>query len=122
MMLRIANGSLHALHLLVISFSLTGWAFAQTRAPHLVLSGITLFSWFVLGPILGRTGFCFLTGIQHCIWKRNGRSERPSYMSYLFKRLTGRAPGSPGAPSVRAIELVTQIVFYSCTLMSILLV
>ena len=84
MMFRIANVSLHALHLIVIAFCLVGWAFPETRVLHLVACGLTLVSWFVLGSLIGRRGYCFLTGIQHWIWAKQGRPERPNYMSYLF--------------------------------------
>jgi len=118
MMLRVLNVLLHGLHLLVIVFCLVGWAFAETRLLHLVLCGLTLASWFLIGPLIGRPGYCFLTGMQHWVWTRLGREERPTYMSYLYHRLTGRDSGATGR---RTIEVTTQVVFYGCTLLSVLL-
>ena len=110
---RLADAALHALHLAVIGFSLTGWIWPQTRVWHLVLCGLTLFSWFILGPLLGKPGFCFLTGFQHRVWAKAGRSDQPNYMSYLFQRISGREP------NVVAIDRATQVVFYGCTLLSL---
>ncbi len=109
----LANVALHGLHLAVIGFCLLGWIWPQTRAPHLILCGLTLFSWFLLGPLLGKPGFCFLTGLQHRIWAKLGRGERPNYLSYLVLRLSGRAPNDV------AIDRATQAVFYACTLLSL---
>lgn len=117
--MRFANGLLHGLHLLVIGFCLIGWALPQARVPHLFVCGLTLLSWFAIGPLIGRPGYCFLTGLQHWMWGKQGRAERPTYMVYLFQRLTGRAPGVGG---VRVIDLSTQVVLYACTLLSIYLI
>ena len=113
---RLANALLHGLHLCVIGFCVTGWAFEETRVAHLALCGLTLASWFLLGPLIGRPGYCFLTGVQHWLWARGGRNECPNYMSFLFERLSGR---TPGPQTTRRIEVVTQAVLYTCTLLSL---
>lgn len=112
---RAANGVMHALHLAVISFSCVGWIWPTTRPLHLALAAGIAASWFVVGPALGRPGFCCLTGVQHALWARLGVAERPNYMSYLVTRLTGRAP------NVRRVERATQAVFYATTAASIAL-
>ncbi len=110
---RLLNFALHALHLGVIGFTLVGWIWPSTRPWHLVLCALTACSWFVLGPILGQPGFCFLTGFQQRLWSHLGRGAQGNYMSYLFKRLTGRVP------NVKAIDRATQAVFYACALLSL---
>jgi Protein of Unknown function (DUF2784) len=119
MRLRIANALLHAVHLLVIALCLAGWAFATTRALHLGLCALTLLSWFVLGPLIGRPGYCFLTGFQHRIWRHFGRTDQANYMSYLFERLTGRPPTPRGS---RIIDWATQFVLYTCVTLSLILI
>ncbi|MBT3271653.1 MAG: DUF2784 family protein, partial [Spirochaetales bacterium] len=44
-------------HSCVIIFNLTGWIWRKTRIPHLILIGLTAFSWFVLGIWYG-FGYC----------------------------------------------------------------
>ncbi len=114
-MLRLANVLMHALHLAVISFSTLGWIWPQTRALHLALAAGVAAAWFVLGPLVGRPGICILTEIQHRIWARMGRTEMPSYMSLLYQRVAGH-PGDS-----KRIDRVTQVVFYSTTLASVVL-
>ena len=117
--MRFANGALHAMHLVVIGFCVVAWAFPETRVLHLLVCGVTLLSWFAIGPLIGRPGYCFLTGLQHWLWGKQGRTERPNYMAYLFQRFTGRAPGLGG---VRVLDMTTQLVLYGCTLLSIYLI
>lgn len=109
------NALMHALHVAVIVFSCTGWVSAATRPAHLVLSALIALSWFVLGPLSrGGLGFCAITGIQHSIWRRQGRPT-PSYMVFLVERLTGRAADPARVASV------TQWVFYATTALSLAL-
>ncbi len=117
-MLRLANAGLHALHLVVIGFTLVGWVLPATRPLHLAVCGLTFFSWFVLGPLLGKTGYCFLTGFQHRVWRSMGRSDADNYMSYLYARVTGH-PVSPR--SRRLIDWTSQGTLYACTLLTLAL-
>lgn len=111
----VANGCLHVLHVAVIVFSCVGWLSPATRPAHLVLAGLIACSWFVLGPLIGHPGFCALTGIQHRVWDQLGRTDRPNYMSFLYRKMTGRHP-LPGR-----VEIVTQLTFYGTTAASITL-
>ena len=111
----LANGCLHMLHLAVIIFSCVGWMSPVTRPAHLVLAGLIACSWFVLGPLIGHPGFCALTGIQHRVWEGLGQTERPNYMSYLCRKLTGREPNPA------RVQTVTQLTFYATTAASIVL-
>ncbi len=114
-MIRIANAALHLLHLGVIGFTLIGWIWPTTRPFHLIIVGLTLGSWFILGPIIGQPGHCFLTGFQHRIWQRMGNQKRPNYMSYLAERLTGRPA------NVKRIDILTQSALYLTTAISVFL-
>lgn len=114
-MILIANAALHLLHLATIGFTLIGWIWSETRPYHLVVCGLTLASWFVLGPLIGQPGHCFLTGFQHRIWGRMGNQQRPNYMSYLAERVTGKKA------NVGRIDLLTQMGLYLCTALSLTL-
>ncbi len=114
-MIRIANAALHLLHIATILFTLVGWIWPETRPFHLIVVGLTLFSWFVLGPLIGQPGHCFLTGFQHRIWGRLGKAERPNYMSYLAERITGRPPN----PQI--VDSWTQTGLYITTALSLYL-
>ncbi len=111
----LANGCLHVLHVAVILFSCLGWLSPATRPAHLVLAALIGCSWFVLGPLIGHPGFCALTGIQHRVWGALGRAEKPNYMTFLYRKLTGRDP-DPGR-----VQMVTQLTFYGTTAASIAL-
>lgn len=112
MKLRLLNVLLHSLHLAVIIFCSIGWIWPATRLWHLGLCGLVLTSWFVIGPLVDELGYCLLTGIQHKLWDKLGREERPGYMVYLYEKLLRRP-----APE-RAVARVTQVVLYGATLLS----
>ena len=114
-MIFVANALSHLLHLATNVFTLVGWIWSDTRPYHLIVCGLTLGSWFILGPLIGQPGHCFLTGFQHRIWWRMGNVDRPNYMSYLSERISGRPP------NVRRIEILTQLGLYSCTALSLVL-
>lgn len=110
---RLANFGLHAAHIAVIAFCLCGWIWTDTLPFHFALCVAIALSWFVLGPLLGKPGYCLLTGIQHEVWARQGRSERRNYVCFLFETTTRRRAN----PMV--IERTTQGVFYVCALLSL---
>jgi hypothetical protein len=118
-MLPLLNLLSHTLHLSVIVFSIVGWAFPETRALHLVVCGLTLCSWFILGPLIGKPGFCFLTGLQHWLWRERGEPNDENYMCFLYRRLTKRAPTER---DVKRIDLTTQLVLYAGTILSVVLI
>jgi hypothetical protein len=99
----------------VILFSMLGWMSPATRPFHLALAGGIAASWFVVGPLIGDPGFCAITGAQHAVWRRLGRTETPNYMTYLVRRITGRQPD--GARVARA----TKWTFYGTTALSLVL-
>lgn len=117
-MLRVADVLLHVAHVLFILAVLVLWAFPETRVVHLALCGATLVSWFVVGPLVGKPGLCALTAAQHWVWRKRGLLDGQNYMALLYERLTGRKPGSR---TTGTIDLITQIVLYAVTAISLLL-
>ena len=78
---------LEALHVLVISFNLTGWIWGKTRKWHLICLLLTLGSWVLLGAIYG-WGYCFLTDWNWEVKNQLGETGLPgSYIKYFFDRL-----------------------------------
>ena len=107
-MLRFLNALMHAFHVAFIVFYLVAWAVPPLRTAHLVLTVVTLVSWFAIGLVIGKPGFCLATEIQYRIRNRLGlQSERESYIVYLVERLTGRTVRR------RVANAVTQGVFYA---------
>lgn len=112
---RVVDLALHALHLGVIVFACVGWLSPQARPAHLALSGAIAASWFVLGPLLGQgLGFCAITGLQHALWRRSGRST-PSYMVWLAERTLRREVDTA------RVAKVTQWTFYGTSAASVAL-
>jgi len=88
------NLVLHGVHQVLIVFTLVGWMFCQTRMLNQIALLLILFSWYGLGPLLGKGnawGYCLITDIQWQVRKeldlvgRNG-----GYIKYLADNLLGR--------------------------------
>ena len=60
-----------AFHTLLIGFNMTGWAWRRTRRAHLVVLGLTVFSWTVLGIFFG-WGYCPCTDWHFQVRRRRG--------------------------------------------------
>ena len=78
-----------------------------------------LFSWFILGPLIGKPGYCFLTGMQHWLWRQSGEPNEENYMCFLYKRVTRRTPTEQ---ETKRIDLGTQAVLHVSTLLSLVLI
>jgi ABC-type Mn2+/Zn2+ transport system permease subunit len=74
-------------HLAVIAGNLTGWIWKRTRVAHRVVLGVTAFSWFGLGPLLGYPpGYCFCTDAHWRIRRQLGVTNDPNgYIQLLFQ-------------------------------------
>jgi hypothetical protein len=84
--LQALNIAFFAFHTLVIMFNLAGWIWAKTRKAHLAVLGLTAFSWFALGPLLGyQLGYCFCTDWHWQIRRQLGIVDDGSYIGLLFK-------------------------------------
>ena len=116
MMLKLLNWILHGFHIALTLFTVFGWVVPSLRPLHLAVCLLTLFSWFGIGLVLGKPGFCAITEIHFRIRQQLGlQTQRESYMLYLARNLTGREPRNA------AVEIGTQAVFYTVTLLSLVL-
>ena len=104
-MLQILDITLLALHLLVISFNLTGWLWPATRKWHLLIVGITACSWIIGGFFQG-FGYCFLTDWQWQIKRELGIGDLPaSFIKYCLDSVTGVSFDPSG------VDIITGITF-----------
>jgi hypothetical protein len=88
-MLILLDWFLFLFHSGLIAFNLTGWAFRKTRRAHLITTGVTILSWFVLGAWCG-WGYCPPTAWHWHIKRQLGETDLPnSYIKYYADRLTG---------------------------------
>ncbi len=72
-------------HTLVIVVNLTGWIWPRTRKLHMIVLGLTAFSWFALGPLLGfPLGYCLCTDWHWQIRRQLGINDSGGYIELLF--------------------------------------
>ena len=102
-------------HVLVISFNLIGWIWAKTRKLHLIIVGLTLGSWLILGIWYG-LGYCFLTDWHWQVKRQLGQMNLPnSFITFLLNNQLGFQL-SPGI-----VDLWTGILFSVVVLISLYL-
>ena len=78
-----------AFHTCLVFFNLFGWIWKKTRRINLICLLLTAASWVILGIFYG-FGYCPLTDWHFNILIKLGYTDLPnSYLSFLFKRLTG---------------------------------
>jgi hypothetical protein len=100
------------LHVLVISFNLTGWLWNSTRRIHLIVVLLTVFSWLILGFWYG-FGYCFLTDWHWEIKRALGQQHLPnSFITYLVNYQLGFSI------PVQVIDLATAITFIAILIVS----
>lgn len=109
----VLNGFFHCSHIVVISFTLTGWICPRTRLAHLTLVLATLGSWFVLGRWLGE-GYCPVTDWHWKIKDAFGEGRpKGTYIHLLVRRLTGLEPRSA---SVDKMVMITTFLLLIASL------
>ena len=102
-----------ALHVVIILFIMSGWAFRKTRRLHLIIMGLTVVSWFFLGLFFG-LGYCFLTDWHWDVKYRLGETGLPaSFITYLVNGAFGQGISEP------LIDTVTVVVFLAVILLTI---
>lgn len=112
-MLQFLNILLTVVHLALIGFNLFAWMVPATRKVHLVVAGITLSSWFILGIWYG-WGYCPITDWQWSIKEKLGETNLPSsFIKYFADKITGRNL------SPRLIDYLTLYVFLFAIVASI---
>jgi hypothetical protein len=72
-----------AFHALLIAFNMLGWAWRRTRPAHLLVLGLTAFSWFVMGAYYG-WGYCLCTDWHFRVRRRLGYAVPESSFIQLF--------------------------------------
>ena len=91
-------------HMALVGFNLTGWAWRRTRRLHLATIGLTVFSWFGLGLVYG-WGYCPLTHWHWRVKEMRGETGLPSsYVKYYLDRVTG-GDWSPAVVDVLVVVL-----------------
>lgn len=111
-MLKLLDIFFTVLHLLIISFNLFGWLWPKARKVHLVVMGLTLASWFILGIWYG-IGYCPITDWQWSIKEKLGETNLPnSFIKYFADKITGNNY-SPGL--VDRITLISFLVAIAIT-------
>lgn len=104
-MLQFLNILLTLAHLLVIGFNLLGWIWKSTRKLHLILAGVTLACWLLLGIWYG-IGYCPLTDWQWHVKESLGERNLPaSFIKYAADKITGHNI------SALLIDYITGITF-----------
>jgi hypothetical protein len=89
-MLRLMDIFFTVLHLSVIGFNLFAWLWKKTRKAHLLVAGITLVSWFLLGIWYG-WGYCFITDWQWQVKEKLGEINLPnSFVKYFADKVCGK--------------------------------
>lgn len=81
---QIANALCHTLHIAIISFIAIGWLFSTLRLLHLIVLGLTLLCWFVLGLRYG-FGYCPITDWHWKLKDKWGDGRPPT--SYIHAGL-----------------------------------
>src|SRR5215510_14099278 len=89
-MLKLADIFFTFLHLAIIVFNLFAWIWKKTRRAHLIVAGITLICWFVLGIWYG-WGYCPVTDWQWRVKEKLGETNLPnSFVKYFADKITGK--------------------------------
>ncbi len=103
----------HLVHLALILFVLLAWMFPATRMAHLVLTLLTLASWFLLGIWMGR-GYCPVTS-WHWALKESLGGGRPeaTYIQMVGETLLHRRLDSS---AVDRVVVVTTFVVAGASL------
>ncbi len=88
-MLQFFDILLFTFHFALMIFIVAGWAWPKARKWHLIVLGLTLASWFIMGYWKG-WGYCVLTDWEWDIKRELGeRNLPPSYTGYIFNRILG---------------------------------
>ena len=88
--LEFADASFFVLHTALMLFNMFGWIWRRTRVAHLVMFGLTTFSWFGLGWWYGNIGFCICTQWHFDIRRALGYVDpEDSYIQLLAKHWFG---------------------------------
>ena len=86
-MLQSLNIVIGVFHVLLIVACLIGWIFPRTRKAHLILMGVVVGCWFLLGLKYG-IGYCPLTDWHWQVKQKLGEGSLPnSFIKYLWDHI-----------------------------------
>ena len=86
-MLQLLNIVIGVFHVLLIVACLIGWIFPRTRKAHLILMGVVVGCWFLLGLKYG-IGYCPLTDWHWQVKQKLGEGSLPnSFIKYLWDHI-----------------------------------
>ena len=95
-MLQLLNIVIGVFHVLLLVACLIGWIFPRTRKAHLILMGVVVGCWFLLGLKYG-IGYCPLTDWHWQVKQKLGEGSLPnSFIKYLWDHIFA-TPISPKA-------------------------
>ncbi len=107
------NGIFHLVHITIILFVMVGWMFPNLMLAHLILSLLTLGSWFILGRWLG-LGYC---PVSDWHWKTKAVLGEGlpdgTYIHLLLQNITGKKLDSSAVDKFVVIStlIITAISF-----------
>ena len=105
-MLQLLNIIIGVFHVLLIVACLIGWIFPCTRKAHLILMGVVLGCWFLLGLKYG-IGYCPLTDWHWQVKTKLGEESLPnSFIKYLLDHIF------PHPTSPRVVDILTFVAFF----------
>ncbi len=108
-LLVLLNKAFFVFHTLLIAFNMVGWAWRRTRALHLIVLGLTAFSWFVMGAFYG-WGYCLCTDWHFRVRQHLGYAVRESsFVQLLIGKTIGLHIDRPMADNL-AVGVFTAIV------------
>ena len=97
------------IHVLLILACLLGWMFPSTRRSHLILMGVVVGCWFLLGLKYG-IGYCPLTDWHWQVKGQLGEGPLPhSFIKYIWDKIFP-TPISPISP--KAVDGLTFAAFF----------
>ena len=105
-MLQFLDIFIGVIHVLLILACLLGWIFPRTRRAHLILMGVVVGCWFLLGLKYG-IGYCPLTDWHWQVKEQLGESALPhSFIKYLWDKIF------PTPISPKAVDGLTFAAFF----------
>ena len=105
-MLQLLNIIIGVVHVLLIVACLIGWIFPRTRKAHLILMGVVVGCWFLMGIQYG-IGYCPLTDWHWQVKEKLGEGPLPnSFIKYLLDHIF------PSPISPKAADILTFGAFF----------
>lgn len=96
-------------HLFIIGFNLFGWIWPETRKAHLVVVGLTLGCWLVIGIWYG-IGYCPVTDWHWQIKEKLGETHLPnSFVKYYADKISGKNISSSLIDTITAISFTAAV-------------